>query len=75
MKEHLDKLISIRWVNAHLKKERAQASRVSSEDWLGNDHADKQAKEGAGTHGYTDAQKYAIERKLSLVRRILNKYI
>eukprot|EP00972_Heterocapsa_arctica_P014684 2162452-Heterocapsa_arctica.AAC.1 len=57
-------------VKAHLKKEKAQAAGVSYEDWFGNDHADKQAKEGAAKHGYTDAQKYAIERKVSLVQSI-----
>eukprot|EP00972_Heterocapsa_arctica_P086199 12706918-Heterocapsa_arctica.AAC.1 len=56
IKGHLDKLISIRWVKAHLKKEKAQAAGVSYEDWLGNDPADKQAQEGAETHGHTDAQ-------------------
>eukprot|EP00972_Heterocapsa_arctica_P066661 9837462-Heterocapsa_arctica.AAC.1 len=67
---HLDKLISNRWVKAHLKVEKAQAAGVSYDDWLGNDHADKQAKEGAEKHGYTDAQTYAIKLKISLVQRI-----
>ncbi len=39
-------------------------------DWIGNDHADIQAKAGCETHGYTSAQKYAIERNIELVRRI-----
>eukprot|EP00972_Heterocapsa_arctica_P093286 13761581-Heterocapsa_arctica.AAC.1 len=50
IKQHLDKLISIRWAKAHLKVEKAAAAGASYEDWLGNDHADKQAKEGAETH-------------------------
>eukprot|EP00972_Heterocapsa_arctica_P056734 8375875-Heterocapsa_arctica.AAC.1 len=75
IKGHLDKLIRIIWVKAHLKKEKAQAAGVSYEDWLGNYHADKQAKEAAETHGYTDAQKYAIERTISLVQRIQNHMI
>eukprot|EP00972_Heterocapsa_arctica_P047910 7067328-Heterocapsa_arctica.AAC.1 len=43
---------------------------MSYEDWLGNDHADALAKEGAGKHGYTDGQKYAIERQICLFQRI-----
>eukprot|EP00972_Heterocapsa_arctica_P020504 3023164-Heterocapsa_arctica.AAC.1 len=43
---------------------------VCYDDWLGNDHDDKQAKEGAETHGYTDAQKYAIKLNISLFQRI-----
>eukprot|EP00972_Heterocapsa_arctica_P058983 8693030-Heterocapsa_arctica.AAC.1 len=49
-KNNLDKLNSIRWVRAHLKVEKAQAAGACYEDWLGNDHADKQAKEGAENH-------------------------
>eukprot|EP00972_Heterocapsa_arctica_P103966 15323145-Heterocapsa_arctica.AAC.1 len=55
-KYNLDKLISIGWVQAHPKKEKAHSAGVSYEDWLGNDHTDKQAQEGADKHGYTDAQ-------------------
>eukprot|EP00972_Heterocapsa_arctica_P020996 3093127-Heterocapsa_arctica.AAC.1 len=61
--------MSIRWVKAHLKVDKAQAAGVSHEDWLGNDHADKQAKEGAEKHGYTDAQSNAIRLNIKLVQR------
>eukprot|EP00972_Heterocapsa_arctica_P111377 16396970-Heterocapsa_arctica.AAC.1 len=53
-----------------MQVEKAQATGVCYEDWLGNDHADEQAKEGAETHGYTDDQTYAIKLHISLDQRI-----
>eukprot|EP00972_Heterocapsa_arctica_P089634 13218854-Heterocapsa_arctica.AAC.1 len=64
IKEKLDKRISIRWVKAHLKVEKAAAAGVPHEDWFGNDQADKQAKEGAEKHGYTEAQKQTSQDKV-----------
>eukprot|EP00972_Heterocapsa_arctica_P076974 11351759-Heterocapsa_arctica.AAC.1 len=44
---------------------KATAAGVSYDDWYGNYHADKQAKAGAGKHGYTNGQQLAIEQKLA----------
>eukprot|EP00972_Heterocapsa_arctica_P075388 11120445-Heterocapsa_arctica.AAC.1 len=43
-KNNIDKLNSSRWVIANLKVEKAKAAGFCYEDWLGNDHADKQAR-------------------------------
>jgi ribonuclease HI len=63
--DNFGKLISIRWVKAHLKQEKATAAGVSYEDWYGNDQADEQAKAGAEKHGYTRAQKFVIAKSKS----------
>eukprot|EP00972_Heterocapsa_arctica_P047623 7023970-Heterocapsa_arctica.AAC.1 len=61
IQNNIEKLISIRWVKAHLTQDKAVAQGVTYEDWYGNDQADQQAKAGAEKHGYTTAQKFAIE--------------
>eukprot|EP00972_Heterocapsa_arctica_P054002 7955704-Heterocapsa_arctica.AAC.1 len=68
-------IISIRWVKAHLNKEKATAAGVSYEDWYGNDQADEQAKAGAAKHGHTKGQQFAIEQKVSLVARMKHHMI
>eukprot|EP00972_Heterocapsa_arctica_P085141 12545429-Heterocapsa_arctica.AAC.1 len=77
--DNIWKLISIRWVKAHLNKSKVTAAGVSYDDWYGNDQTDEQAKAGAGKHGYTKGQQFAIEQKVRLVARIqhhvMNTYI
>eukprot|EP00972_Heterocapsa_arctica_P045659 6739102-Heterocapsa_arctica.AAC.1 len=63
-------MTNIRWVKAHLKKEKATAAGVSYEDLFGNNEADIQAKEGADKHGYTAAQQYDIINKVTLVKNV-----
>eukprot|EP00972_Heterocapsa_arctica_P000198 29675-Heterocapsa_arctica.AAC.1 len=63
MNDSIGKLISIIWVKAHLKQEKATEAGVSYGDWYGNDQADEQAKAGAEKHGYTTTQQFAIEQK------------
>eukprot|EP00972_Heterocapsa_arctica_P100258 14784482-Heterocapsa_arctica.AAC.1 len=65
-------MTSIRWVKAHLKKEKATSAGVSFDDWFGNNEADIQAKKGAEQHGYTAAQKYGIINKVTLAKNIQN---
>eukprot|EP00972_Heterocapsa_arctica_P037121 5464268-Heterocapsa_arctica.AAC.1 len=57
------KIISIRWVKAHLNQEKVTAAGVSYEDWYGNDQAGEQAKAGAENHGYTKGHNFAIKQK------------
>eukprot|EP00972_Heterocapsa_arctica_P096137 14183104-Heterocapsa_arctica.AAC.1 len=63
-------MTSIRWVKAHLKKEKATAAGISFEDWLGNNEEDIQAKKGAEKHGYTASQKYDILSKVTLAKNV-----
>eukprot|EP00972_Heterocapsa_arctica_P017109 2530117-Heterocapsa_arctica.AAC.1 len=60
--ENIGKLISIRWVKAHLNKRKATAAGVSYEDWYGNNQADEQARAGAEKHGYTRGHTFAIKQ-------------
>eukprot|EP00972_Heterocapsa_arctica_P053131 7824658-Heterocapsa_arctica.AAC.1 len=72
-------MTNIRWVKAHVKKEKATAASFSYEYWFGNNEADIQAKEGADKHGYMVAQKYDIINKVTLAKNaqahMLKNYI
>ena len=61
---------SIRWVKAHLEKEKAEKAGVIYADWFGNDQADEQAKKGAAKHNYTEEQKRAVRDKVTLAKRV-----
>eukprot|EP00972_Heterocapsa_arctica_P109793 16165087-Heterocapsa_arctica.AAC.1 len=65
-------MTNIRWVKAHLKKEKAIAAGVSFEDWFGNNEADVQANKGAENNGYTAAQNYDIINKVTLAKNVQN---
>eukprot|EP00972_Heterocapsa_arctica_P058656 8648723-Heterocapsa_arctica.AAC.1 len=65
IKDSIGKLISIRWVTAHLKQQNS-AEGVTYEDCYGNDQADEQAKARAEKHGYTKVQTFEIEQKVQL---------
>eukprot|EP00972_Heterocapsa_arctica_P088553 13056294-Heterocapsa_arctica.AAC.1 len=56
IKSQIHKLGHIRWVQAHLKQEKATAAGVCYEDWFGNNEADIQAKKGVEQHGYITSQ-------------------
>eukprot|EP00972_Heterocapsa_arctica_P056392 8319987-Heterocapsa_arctica.AAC.1 len=60
----------IRWVKAHLKKEKTTKAGVCYEDWYGNNEAEIQGKSGAAKHGYTESQKNAIKEKVALAKHV-----
>jgi ribonuclease HI len=70
IKNNIWKMNSIRWVKAHLKVENASKAGVCYEDWVGNDQADRQAKEGAAKHNYTEDQKRAVREKVALAKYV-----